>query len=93
VSLASERVATVLERLHAKARIEDPQAKRRVHEREAELGARLAPPERRALRRRTAGDDARGVRAYQQHVHRPGRGHHSITLPLDAGIELTVPTR
>jgi predicted O-methyltransferase YrrM len=45
-ALASDRVATVLERLHAKARVEDPQAKQRVQEREAELGARLAPPQR-----------------------------------------------
>lgn len=45
-SLSSDRVATVLERLHAKARIEDPQAKQRVQEREAKLGVRLAPPQR-----------------------------------------------
>ncbi len=45
-SLTSDRVATVLERLHAKARIEDPQAKQRVQQREAELGVRLAPPQR-----------------------------------------------
>ena len=45
-TLASERVATVLERLHAKARVEDAQAKQRVHARESELGVRLAAPQR-----------------------------------------------
>lgn len=45
-TLASARVASVLERLHAEARLEDPQAKQRVHARETELGVRLAPPER-----------------------------------------------
>lgn len=45
-TLASDRVATVLERLHATARVEDPQAKQRVQAREADLGVRLAPPQR-----------------------------------------------
>ncbi len=45
-TLASDRVATVLERLHATARVDDPQAKQRVQAREADLGVRLAPPQR-----------------------------------------------
>lgn len=45
-TLTSERVAAVLERLHAKARVEDPQAKQRVQTCEAELGVRLTPPQR-----------------------------------------------
>ncbi len=45
-TLTSERVQTVLARLHERARIEDPQAKQRVQTREAQLGARLPPPDR-----------------------------------------------
>ncbi len=32
------------------------------------------------------------LQAYQRHVREPHRGYYSITLPLDAGIELTVRT-
>jgi predicted O-methyltransferase YrrM len=39
-------VAGVLRRLHAKADAENPLAKRRVRQREAEIGRRLSPPER-----------------------------------------------
>lgn len=42
-TLACDRVAGVLERLHAKARVEDPQVKQRIRAREAELGVRLTP--------------------------------------------------
>lgn len=45
-ALTSTRVQTVLARLHAKARIEDPAAKERVAARERELGRRLAAAER-----------------------------------------------
>ncbi len=45
-TLASQRVATVLERLHAKARFEDSEARQRVQACESELGIRLAAPQR-----------------------------------------------
>ncbi len=45
-TLRSPQVRGVLERLHAKARIEDPIAKNRVAARERELGQRLSVPER-----------------------------------------------
>lgn len=45
-TLASEHVTAVLEGLHATASVEDLKAKQRVQAREAELGARLAPPQR-----------------------------------------------
>jgi predicted O-methyltransferase YrrM len=45
-TLRSGAVQRVLERLHAKARTEDPIAKDRVAVRERELGRRLSPPER-----------------------------------------------
>jgi predicted O-methyltransferase YrrM len=32
------------------------------------------------------------LQAYQRHLRRPGSGYHSITLPLDAGIELSTRT-
>jgi predicted O-methyltransferase YrrM len=163
-SLGSGRVAAVLERLRTRARIEDPQARQRVREREAELGARLGPAQRYALygdaplaiapevgelyyalvmARRAGGivefgashgmstiylacalrdlaggtlitteivpDKAEATRsnlveaglddlgtddpdlqAYQRHLRRPGGGYHSTTLPLDAGLELSV---
>jgi predicted O-methyltransferase YrrM len=45
-TLASDRVQAVLGRLHARAEVEDEEAKQRVKAREAELGTRLAPPQR-----------------------------------------------
>ena len=45
-TLVSSRVQAVLDRLHARARVEDREAGHRVKAREAELGARLAPPQR-----------------------------------------------
>jgi len=45
-SLRSDRVTATLARLHALARLEDPLAKERVQEREAELGVRRAPLQR-----------------------------------------------
>jgi hypothetical protein len=42
-TLASEPVKAVLERLHAKASVEDAEAKRRVQAREAQLSVRLPP--------------------------------------------------
>jgi len=45
-TLGSEPVATVLRRLHAQADREDPEAKRRVDAREAELGRRLPAAQR-----------------------------------------------
>jgi predicted O-methyltransferase YrrM len=45
-SLNSAQVESVLARLHAKARTEDPVAKERVAARESELGVRLSAPER-----------------------------------------------
>jgi len=44
--LSSEPVAGVLRRLHQQAEAQDPAAKRRVSEREAELGRRLSTPDR-----------------------------------------------
>jgi len=48
-TLASDRVSAILKQLHAKAAVEDPQAKQRVQAREAELGVRLAPLQRYVL--------------------------------------------
>lgn len=45
-TLASSRIQAVLDRLHARAKVEDREAGQRVKEREAELGTRLAPPQR-----------------------------------------------
>lgn len=45
-AIDSSAVRTVLDRLHARAEIEDEEAKQRVQTREAEVGTRLGPPQR-----------------------------------------------
>ncbi len=79
-TLDTEPVRSALRRLHARARDEHAAARRQP---------RLAPG---ALVVADLNRDDPDLLAYQRHVRAAGAGFHSVTVPLDTGVELTVHT-